>query len=187
MSDNEKKEINCDLVVFCAGSSITRLLKTHFNSTIPVIPIKGYSFNYEVKSSFDPKINFFFMDKAVVGTRMKDNIMRIAAFGDVAGHDMRFDEKRVNHLKNVVSYYLDPEELSTITSLKFCFRPTTPDDLPVIGAMKFYPNVILNSGHAGRGTTIGIVTGKITEELINKGESKIYDDISVFSPRRFNL
>lgn len=37
--------IECDAVVLCAGSFVSRVLKEHFGVICPVIPVKGYSFD----------------------------------------------------------------------------------------------------------------------------------------------
>ena len=66
-------------------------------------------------------------------------------------------------------------------------RPTTPDDMPIIGNLKFYPNVYVNGGHSGRGTTYGIATSKIVTEMIMDGKVSVIEDASPYSPRRYKL
>lgn len=39
-----------------------------------------------------------------------------------------------------------------------------PDDKPLIGNLRLYPNVYLNAGHSGRGTTFGLATSKLVTE-----------------------
>ena len=70
-------------------------------------------------------------------------------------------------------------------NLSACLRPTPPDDVPIVGNLKFYPNVYLNAGHAGRGTTLGLGTSKLVSELIMDGKASIVDDAKPYSPRRF--
>lgn len=60
-----------------------------------------------------------------------------------------------------------------------------PDDVPLIGSLRFYPNVYLNAGHAGRGTTHGLATSKIVTELLMDGKTNSVEDIKPYSPRRF--
>ena len=40
-------------------------------------------------------------------------------------------------------------------------RTQSPDDLPVIGALKHYPNVIINSGHGERNAAVSIASAKM--------------------------
>jgi len=42
---NQKETLECDAVVLCAGSFIARLVKENFGLIVPVIPVKGYSFD----------------------------------------------------------------------------------------------------------------------------------------------
>jgi D-amino-acid dehydrogenase len=66
-------------------------------------------------------------------------------------------------------------------------RPVAPDDLPVVGNLKFYPNVYINGGHSGRGTTLGLTTSKLVSELLMEGKSRVVEDPTPYSPRRFLL
>ena len=77
---------------------------------------------------------------------MTEDTVRITALWDFTGHDVRIDGKRIRYIKNSLSSLLDKNEIHTLTNLRYCFRPFTPDDMPIIGAMKFYPNIILNVG-----------------------------------------
>ena len=61
---------------------------------------------------------------------------------------------------------MDKNEAHSYEHLSTCLRPTPPDDIPIIGKLKYYPNVYLNAGHAGRGTTLGLGTSKIVAEMI---------------------
>ena len=40
-------------------------------------------------------------------------------------------------------------------------RPVSPDDLPIVGPMAHYPNVILNAGHGGRGLGFCFASAKL--------------------------
>lgn len=93
--------------------------------------------------------------------------------GDISGLDKSLDGRRVRYMKNGVNHCVSPRIGNTLSNLNCCFRPTSPDDLPIVGAMKFYPNMFLNAGHSGRGLSYGLVTSKIIEELVEgrKGDT----------------
>ena len=80
---------------------------------------------------------------------------------------------------------MDKSEAHSYVNLSTCLRPTPPDDIPIVGNLKFYPNVYLNAGHAGRGTTLGLGTSKLVAELLMEGKATIVDDPLPYSPRRF--
>ena len=176
--------VECDAVVLCAGSFIARLMKDNFGLSCPVVPIKGYSFDMPTKVPFHD-VHFQFKSEAFVATYLKEGVWRVAAFGDVAGQDKSFDPRRVRYLKNMVADLMDPSEAHSYVNLNTCLRPTPPDDVPIIGPLKLYPNVFLNAGHAGRGTTLGLGTSKLLAELLMEGKSRIVEDATPYSPRRF--
>ena len=66
------------------GSYLARLAKKSFGILIPVVPIKGYSFDVTTDLPMQ-SIHLAFKDKAFVATNYQPGKWRIAAFGDVAG------------------------------------------------------------------------------------------------------
>lgn len=63
-------------------------------------------------------------------------------------------------------------------------RPVSPDGLPYIGRVPSTPNLIVATGHAMMGWSLGPATGKLVSELIS--EKKPTLDISSYNPvRRF--
>jgi glycine/D-amino acid oxidase-like deaminating enzyme len=93
----------------------------------------------------------------------------------------------VRYLKNLVADLMDKSEAHSYVNLSTCLRPTPPDDLPIIGPLKFYPNVFLNAGHAGRGTTLGLGTSKLVSEMMLEGRVSVVDDHKPYLPKRFQL
>lgn len=112
---------------------------------------------------------------------------RIAGFGDVAGQDKSMDMKRVRYLKNIVAERLTVDETHRYTDLNTCLRPCPPDDIPIVGKLRFYPNILLNAGHSGRGTTLGLSTSKIISEMLMQEQVTSVINVKPYSPRRFNL
>ena len=181
---DEKVVLECDAVILCAGSFIARMMKQSFGLICPVIPIKGYSFNMPTDTP-SHGYHFQFKSEAFVATNYKQGVWRVAAFGDLSGQDKSPDPRRVLHLKTLVTELMDKSEVYNCVNLNTCLRPTPPDDIPIVGQLKSYPNVYLNAGHAGRGTTLGLATSKLVSELLMDGKSTIVDDAEPYSPRRF--
>lgn len=66
-------------------------------------------------------------------------------------------------------------------------RPATPDDVPIVGPLKKYPNVYINGGHGGNGF-LSIGTGKILSDLLlNDDKTDVDKEYWFLTPRRFNL
>lgn len=62
-------------------------------------------------------------------------------------------------------------------------RPSTPDSLPVLGALPGRPNVLFAFGHGHLGLTLGGITGKIVAEIVAGKPCSI--DLAPFSVARF--
>lgn len=62
-------------------------------------------------------------------------------------------------------------------------RPTSDDDLPVIGTLPGGPNVYVASGHGANGLLLGPVTGRLVADLVGGRPTAI--DLAPFSPSRF--
>ena len=91
----------------------------------------------------------------------------------------------MKYLKDLIAELMDEKEANDYHHVYSCLRPVCPDDLPIIGSLKLHPNVFVNGGHAGRGTTYGLGTSKLVTELLMEGKPKIVEDASLYSPRRF--
>ena len=70
-----------------------------------------------------------------------------------------------------------------------CWRPQTPDDLPVVGRSKFVSNLWYNCGHGHLGLTRAVGTSRLLAEMMTKEENTtdmlLGIDCSMFDPSRF--
>lgn len=62
-------------------------------------------------------------------------------------------------------------------------RPTSDDDLPVIGPVPGAPNVLVASGHGANGLLLGPVTGRLVADVVGGRAPAV--DLAPFSPARF--
>jgi glycine/D-amino acid oxidase-like deaminating enzyme len=56
-----------------------------------------------------------------------------------------------------------------IENVRTCLRPCAPDDMPIIGPLRKYPDIFVNSGLGGKAAN-SFASGKLTAELIVHGE-----------------
>jgi glycine/D-amino acid oxidase-like deaminating enzyme len=42
----------------------------------------------------------------------------------------------------------------------------SPDDRPIVGNLKHYPNIFVNAGHGQRSTGLAFMSGKAISEII---------------------
>ncbi len=88
-------------------------------------------------------------------------------------------------LKAVKSYYPSFEiPVPTIDKVWYGYRPCSADGLPYLGRTKKWKNLVMATGHAMVGLSLGAGTGKLVSEIINEKPTSI--DISFYNPERFN-
>ena len=61
---------------------------------------------------------------------------------------------------------MDKQEALNYESLSLNFISVTPDDHPVVGPLRHYPNVFVNGGHGQRQGGLAFVTGKMVAERV---------------------
>ncbi len=140
------------------------------------MPIKGYSFELKVPDSlieqqkgvkYTDKIHLKFAQKGIVSSYLQNNTIRVSGFGDIAGLDTKLDDGRIEYLKRLAAEMYGPELIRGAYNEWCGLRPCMPDDKPVIGPLKRHSNLIINTGHGGRGLTQGIATSKIAAQLVD--------------------
>ena len=99
---------------------------------------------------------------------------------DFGCHDEAFiDQDRVNFLrKNYEEDFKIESKEKDWKDLRSCLRPQSIDDFPIVGALKQQPNVLVNLGHGGHGTSISFSCAKVIDGII-KGDKTGYFDSKV--------
>ena len=110
-----------------------------------------------------------------------DNGLRAAGTVELAGLNARPNQGRLNYIESVVRRVLP--EASARGSDWLGFRPTMPDSLPVIGQSSRHSSVFYAFGHHHIGITLGGITGKLIQQLIDREPTTI--DLAPYSPNRF--
>jgi hypothetical protein len=107
---------------------------------------------------------------------------------------MYFDQRRLRNFKNTICLAFDKQEalsaLSTQEDLMLNMLSVSPDDAPVVGSMKKFPNVFLNVGHGQRAAGLAFFSGQmISLQVDDLKENKEYVSCDVLSekisPKRF--
>lgn len=62
-------------------------------------------------------------------------------------------------------------------------RPCSPDGLPYLGRVGNYANLVVATGHAMMGLSLGPITGKLVADMISGVEPEI--GLGLLSPDRF--
>jgi len=92
---SNRQAIECDKVVLCLGSNIAPVVRKTLNVNIPIVGIKGYSFDLVAKNNPRdlPAYNGIFIlgqlneetDEVFTVTTQVEGSWRITSYGDIAG------------------------------------------------------------------------------------------------------
>ena len=121
--------------------------------------------------------------------QLSEGMWKMTAFGDIAGLSLDQDQRRVRTAKNTVCITLDKKEGLLSKNIQAVLRACSPDDLPVIGALKTHPNIYINGGHGPRNAAFSIGSSKLVAELLSgESDSSSKDvDMADFSPLRLQM
>lgn len=184
-----------DLVVLAAGSWSPKIAGMAGESML-LMPGKGYSTTLDqpVKTLRHPCI----LLEAKVALTPWAGRLRIGSTMEIGAVNDRILFPRVKGLLEAVPRYLpgyqdDPQfrKLTDWADLNnklrekvwFGFRPVSADGMPYIGFAKNTPNLIIATGHAMLGLSLGAGTGKVVAELASGQATSV--PMEAFDPGRF--
>jgi len=87
---------------------------------------------------------------------------------ELGGLNHTIDYRRVHGFLKTVENYFPEYHFSQLKELPVWagLRPCSPDGLPYVGRTEKYPNLVLATGHAMLGFTLGPVTGQLVKEIL---------------------
>ncbi len=175
-----KQKIAADVVVMATGAWSEKLLKL-LGIKLPVQAGKGYRIN--VTNS--PKITHpaLLLEAKVAVTPMRD-YTRFGGTMELSGLNHNINKKRVEAIaKGAMSFYKDLHiSEQNIAEARCGLRPLSPDGLPFIGPHSRCENLIIATGHAMMGWSLGPATGKLVAELV--ADKKTSLNLAPFHPER---
>ena len=111
--------------------------------------------------------------------------LRIGGTMEIAGLNEDINPVRVRGIiKAVPKYYPDfkIEDFDGIQPWRG-LRPCSPDGLPYLGRTRRYRNLIVATGHAMMGLSLGPITGQLVSQILGAEKTEI--DLSLLSPDRY--
>ena len=176
----DKRKLKPDAVVLAAGSW-SPLVTKKLGIKIPVQAGKGY--RIDVNRDINITIPAILCEAKVAVTPM-DGFTRFAGTMEIGGINHTINPKRVEAIAQASkNYYNNLEITSEEKALAACgLRPCSPDGLPYIGKSSKCENLVIATGHAMMGWSLGPATGKLVSELIST--QKLSLDMSYYHPDR---
>jgi D-amino-acid dehydrogenase len=180
-AETTRGDLEAEQFVLAAGSW-TPALARDLALSVPVQAAKGYSVTGRI-SGRGPVRPLLLGEARVAVTPMRDTV-RFGGTLELAGLDLSVDRRRVAAIERAARAYLPGlgglERLLVWRGL----RPCTPDGLPILGRPAAWENLILATGHAMIGMSLGPVTGELVATLA-AGESPPFD-LAPLAPGRFD-
>jgi D-amino-acid dehydrogenase len=178
-----KNAYESDAVVIASGSW-SRELAAKMQVKIPLVAGRGYSVTLE-DSPYRLNHPAVLVEGRVALTPMDGNKIRFGGTMEITSTQTPPRMNRVAGILRAVERYF-PEfkvPMPSVDKIWYGYRPCSADGLPYIGRTKQYSNVIMATGHAMLGLSLGAGTGKLVSEILN--EQPLSMDIQPFIPDRF--
>lgn len=164
-----------------AAGAWSPLILRDLNLRLPVQPAKGYSITLK-RPEVCPRLACYFYGPRVVATPWEGGL-RLGGTLEFSGFNSRLETARLDNLRQAAASYLRSFKDDGQAEQWVGMRPMTWDDLPIIGPVPSYPNLLLATGHGMMGMTMATGTGRIITDLI-EGKHPGFD-ISAFRATRF--
>jgi D-amino-acid dehydrogenase len=175
--------IEADEFVLCAGSWSTPLAR-RLGLKLPMQAGKGYSLTLE-RPRGSPRICAILTEARVAVTPL-DGALRFGGTMELAGLDEAIDPVRVRGIIEAASRYypdLGPADFDGIRPWRG-LRPCSPDGLPYLGRTTRFANLVVATGHAMMGLSLGPITGRLAADIL-AGEPPALE-LAPLSPDRYH-
>jgi D-amino-acid dehydrogenase len=176
-------ELGADEFLLCAGSW-SQALARKLDLRLPLQPGKGYSLTLPHPRNAPQMCAL--LTEARVAVSPMSGALRFGGTMELAGLNEDINPIRVQGIAAAAQLYypdLTPEDFAGIRPWRG-LRPCSPDGLPYVGRTRGYSNLLVATGHAMLGITLGPITGKLGAQILS-GEPPALD-ITLLSPNRYD-
>lgn len=177
------KSFEADHVVLATGAW-SREIAAMMNINLPLIPGRGYSVTLE-NSPYKVNYPAVLMEGRVAITPMDGNKIRFGGTMEITSTTKPPRMSRVQGILNAVKRFYPEFDVPMPSEDKvwYGYRPCSADGLPYIGKVKKWNNVVVATGHAMLGLSLGAGTGKLVSEILNEKTPSM--NIAPFTVERF--
>jgi D-amino-acid dehydrogenase len=173
-------DFSADETVLAAGAW-TPLVAHDLKLNIPVQPARGYSLTMSAMKIM-PRHALLLGERSVAISPM-GNSLRLTGRLEIGNFDRTVSAKHIAGIERAAREYIHLDEKLDIHETWAGLRPTTPDGMPIIGRSPRHKNLILATGHAMLGLSLGPGTGQVVAELVDGKETAF--DLSPLRVGRF--
>jgi D-amino-acid dehydrogenase len=182
LETSEGQEL-ADRVVVSAGLSTAPLLR-RLGARVPLVGARGFSVTLPGRG--DPPRHALYLAEAKLGLSPFDGGVRIAGVFELGARDTEAPRDAGTRLVAAARPYLSgwrPDADAPVEAWAG-LRPSTPDGLPLIGALPGVDRIYVASGHGMLGVTLAPATAALLAPLVLEGRTA--PELAPFAPgRRF--
>lgn len=160
-------DIEAECVVLATGAW-SPLAARGLGLTLPVQPARGYSLTAKAPAIM-PRQALLLGERRVAVTPMGERL-RITGRLELSTLDTTPSPQKLAGIERAVREYIALDEPLDVLEIWAGLRPTTPDGVPIIGRSPRHKNLIVATGHAMLGLSLGPGTGQVVSELVTGRE-----------------
>src|SRR5688572_15418300 len=182
VKSSDGREIEADEFVLSAGSWSPQLARA-LGIKLPMQAGKGYSLTLP-RPRQSPQFCAILTEARVAVTPM-DGALRFAGTMEIAGLNEDITPARVRGIIDAVPRYYPDLERADFEGIQPWrgLRPCSPDGLPYLGRTARYSNLVVATGHAMMGITLGPITGSLAADILSGEKPGL--DLALLSPDRY--
>jgi glycine oxidase len=171
--------LSCDTVIIAAGARSGQIA-AKLHASLPVVPVRGQMLAFGGMHA--PIHHVVGGPRGYLVPRANGLIFAGATVENV-GFRRRTTKSGIRAMLKM-SHELVPQLEAAQVEFEWAgLRPGTPDELPIIGPLPGWPNVIAATGHYRNGILLGPLTGKLVAQgILHNDWTKVPPE---FSPARF--
>ncbi|HEX5960132.1 MAG TPA: FAD-dependent oxidoreductase [Rhodanobacteraceae bacterium] len=148
---------------------------------VPIQPGKGYSITMS-RPEPCPRRALVLREPSVCVTAWGSGY-RLGSTMEFSGYDERLNHTRLDALRRGARAYLRTPLGAELQEEWWGWRPMCVDEIPLIGAVRRWNNLLLATGHGMLGVSMSAATAELVAALVT-GEKPLLDP-SPFAPTRF--
>ncbi len=159
--------LEADAFVLALGCG-SRALAQPLGLSLPIYPLKGYSFTADVghSATVAPSVSVTDAGRKVVFARLGHRL-RVAGMVELVGDDLAVPARRIEQLQQCARAWWPGMADWTPRHTWAGLRPATPTGLPLLGRHSRGPkNLLLNTGHGALGFTLAFGSAQRVAALL---------------------
>ncbi len=172
--------IVCNTLVIASGAW-SAACGTWLDIVLPVVPQRGQSLAVQ---QLTPSLRHTVLGYGVYLAPKQDGTLIVGATQEDVGFDTRVTVSGLAYLLDAATKLVPAIAHSSVERIWAGLRPRTPDNLPILGKVVGWENVVLATGHNSFGMLLSAITGQTIAELVIWGQTP--EIIRPFALERFS-